>query len=127
MRDIAKLIVHCSATPNYRETTVKEIREWHLARGWSDIGYHYVIHRNGVISAGRPVYKIGAHCRGHNADSIGVCMIGDDAFTDAQYDSLKSLHNVLNNIYLGIEVFGHKDFTNNKTCPNFEVRDIITN
>ena len=125
MRDIDKLIVHCSATPNDCDVTVDEIREWHKARGWSDIGYHYVIYRGGIIAAGRPVRKTGAHCRGHNGNSIGVCLIGDDSFTDEQFKALQNLYELLKNIYDGIEVFGHRDFTDQKTCPNFEVKDYI--
>jgi N-acetylmuramoyl-L-alanine amidase len=126
MRDIDKLIVHCSATPNDRDVTVEEIRDWHVnGNGWDDIGYHYVIYRNGAIMSGRPVYKSGAHCKGQNANSIGVCLIGDDVFTDEQFDSLKKIHSMLGNIFIGIEAFGHRDFTDKKTCPNFEVKDYI--
>ena len=126
MRDIDKHIIHCSATPNDRQVTVEEIRDWHVnGNGWSDIGYHFVIYRNGDIVAGRPVYKAGAHCLGQNAHSIGTCLIGNDLFTDEQHHALKSLHNTLNNIYSGLAAFGHRDFTNAKTCPNFEVRDIL--
>ena len=123
MRRIDKLIVHCSATPNDRDVTVDEIRDWHLARGWSDIGYHYVIYRNGTIAAGRPVEKVGAHCHGQNAESIGVCLVGLDSFKPEQFDALKHVYALLKNIFPEIEPFGHRDFTDKKTCPNFEVRD----
>ncbi len=64
MRDINKIILHCSATPEGRDVSVDTIRKWHLDRGWSDIGYHYVVGLNGVISEGRPVERHGAHVRG---------------------------------------------------------------
>ena len=75
-RRITEIIVHCSATPEGKDYTVLDIRKWHKQQGWSDIGYHYVVYRNGHIEAGRDVDIIGAHCEGHNAHSIGVCYIG---------------------------------------------------
>ena len=126
MRVIDKLIIHCSATQNNREVTVDEIRDWHVnGNGWSDIGYHYIISRGGVIEAGRPVATAGAHCRGQNANSVGVCMIGDDVFTERQFDALQQVYTLLKNIYPELESFGHRDFTDKKTCPNFEVKDYI--
>ena len=83
MRQIDKIIVHCSATPNDREVTVEDIDRWHKERGWYGCGYHIVIYRNGSIHMGRPLSKIGAHCKGRNTGSIGVCLIGNDEFTSA--------------------------------------------
>ena len=125
MRKINKLIVHCSATPNDRDVTVDEIRAWHKERGWSDIGYHYVISRQGKILCGRPVGIVGAHCQGHNTDSIGVCLIGDDEFNDVQFKALQNLYAMLKGFCLDIQAFGHRDFTDKKTCPNFEVKEIL--
>lgn len=125
MRNISKLIVHCSATPNGRDVTVEQIRQWHLARDWDDIGYHYVIYRDGSVNAGRPVEKIGAHCYGENTGSIGVCLIGTDDFRPIQYNALRNLFNTLGNIYPGLKIFGHCDFTDKKTCPNFEVKGVL--
>ena len=81
MRDLNRVILHCSATPEGREVSVETIREWHTdppprGRGWSDIGYHYVIHLNGEIEIGRPIEVQGAHVSGENEDSIGICYIG---------------------------------------------------
>ena len=99
MRKINKLIVHCSATPNSRDMTVDEIRCWHVNNnGWSDIGYHYVIYRNGEIISGRPVATAGAHCKGQNYDSVGVCLIGNDEFTQEQFKALNNLYRMLGNI-----------------------------
>lgn len=75
-RYINEIIVHCSATPECKDFTVTDIKKWHLARGFSDIGYHYVIYRDGSVHTGRDKSKIGAHCTGHNSYSIGVCYIG---------------------------------------------------
>lgn len=75
-RNIIEIIVHCSATPEGKDFTVEQIRQWHLQRGFTDIGYHYVIYRDGSIHKGRDESIIGAHCTGHNTISIGICYIG---------------------------------------------------
>lgn len=75
-RVIKEIIVHCSATPEGKDFTVSDIKRWHLERGFSDIGYHYVIYRDGSVHVGRSESVAGAHCTGHNTISIGVCYIG---------------------------------------------------
>ena len=75
MRDINKIIVHCSATKEGQEFFADDIRRWHKARGFSDIGYHFVINLDGVIEYGRDLKLTGAHCKGHNEASIGICYI----------------------------------------------------
>lgn len=121
MRRIDKIIIHCADTPTGRDVTVNEIRGWHLDRGWSDVGYHYIIKIDGTIEVGRQEYVSGAHCRGYNSTSIGVCMIGRDVFTDEQYQSLGKLIRGLEARY-GAKVHGHYEFSD-KTCPNFDVGD----
>ena len=78
MRDIDKIIVHCSATREGQHIDVDTIRQWHTSepRNWSDIGYHYVIYLDGSIVPGRPEERQGAHCKGNNKTSIGVCYVG---------------------------------------------------
>jgi N-acetylmuramoyl-L-alanine amidase len=76
MRDINKIIVHCTATPEGRETSVADIRSWHKQRGWSDIGYHYVVQLDGTVNEGRPVEIAGAHVKGQNKNSIGITYVG---------------------------------------------------
>lgn len=125
MRAINSLIVHCSATPDDRDITAADIRRWHKARGWRDIGYHFVIRRNGAIEFGRKLEIAGAHVKGHNSDSIGVCLIGDTKFNPEQFAALKELHGLLKRIYPDIEHYGHHDFTTLKTCPNFDVEDYL--
>ena len=68
-RRITEIIVHCTATPEYRDYTVADIRQWHKQQGWSDIGYHYVVYRDGTVHEGRDVDISGAHCTGHNASA----------------------------------------------------------
>lgn len=130
MRDINKIIVHCSYTPPSMDIGVAEIRDWHINdNGWSDIGYHFVIGRNGSRQVGRPIDIAGAHVKGHNKDSIGICLVGGKAersdiaqsnFTLAQYKSLDSL---LLELYVRFtltsdNVFSHYNFSS-KECPTF--------
>lgn len=76
MRDINEIIVHCTATPEGKDYTVADIDRWHKQKGWKGIGYHYVVYRDGTIHSGRPVARTGAHCYGHNKNSIGVAYVG---------------------------------------------------
>ena len=76
MRKINEIIVHCTATPEGKDFSVADIDRWHRARGFDGIGYHYVVCRDGSVHKGRDVAKSGAHCKGHNAGSIGVCYVG---------------------------------------------------
>lgn len=127
-RYINEIIVHCTATPEGRECTVSEIRQWHRQRGFSDIGYHYVVHLNGKIDDGRDVDISGAHCSGHNAHSIGVVYVGGcgkdgktpkDTRTEDQKASLAALLMDLKKIYPLAKIHGHRDFAN-KACPSFD-------
>ena len=137
MRDINKIILHCSDS-DFGDAAV--IHEWHLQRGFSKIGYHYVItncyksyqslkdripdmNDDGAIEYGRSVEKIGAHCRGQNTDSLGICLIGVNTFTSAQ---IKTLYDLLLKLYLRYKIspeniFGHYEFSNKKSCPNIDM------
>lgn len=127
-RNIKELIVHCSATPEGKDYSVDTIRQWHLQRGFSDIGYHYVIYRDGSIHIGRDESIIGAHCTGHNTNSIGVCYIGGcasdgktpkDTRTAEQKQSLVKLLKELKTKYPQASIHGHRDFSS-KACPSFD-------
>lgn len=129
-RIINEIIVHCSATPEGKDFTVSDIRKWHLQRGFNDIGYHYVIYRDGSINKGRDESKIGAHCTGHNSYSIGVCYIGGlasdnktpkDTRTKAQKDALIKLLKQLKTKYPKATIHGHREFAN-KACPSFDAK-----
>jgi N-acetylmuramoyl-L-alanine amidase len=125
--------VHCSATPEGKDYTVLDIRKWHKQQGGSDIGYHYVVYRNGHIEAGRDVDIIGAHCEGHNAHSIGVCYIGGcardgrtpkDTRTLAQKAALISVLTELRQMYPQAKIYGHRDFDKHgKKCPSFDAKE----
>lgn len=120
MRVIDALIVHCSDSPNDRDIGVKEITQWHKERGFRTCGYHYVIRRDGTVESGRDEFYIGAHVEGHNAHSIGICLVGRDAFDERQKVALVTLLKRLLEKYKlkPADVYGHHDFNPHKTCPN---------
>lgn len=128
MRTVNEIIVHCSATPEGKDYTVKQIDQWHRQRGFDCIGYHYVIYRDGTVHKGRDEQRIGAHCKGHNANSIGVCYIGGcatdgktpkDTRTAAQKAALVKLLRELRQRYPKAIIHGHRDFAA-KACPSFD-------
>lgn len=133
-RTINEIIVHCTATPEGKDYTVDDIRRWHTmpvskgGRGWSDIGYHYIIDRYGHVYEGRDVDVSGAHCTGHNSHSIGVAYVGGcarngrdpmDTRTLAQKTALLHLLSDLLEIYPKAKIHGHRDFAA-KACPSFD-------
>lgn len=121
MRKINKVILHCSASDNPKHDNLETIKQWHLDRGFNDIGYHYVIDKKGNILEGRTEDRVGAHCEGQNHDSIGICLTGLEVFTTEQFSSLRWLVNKLKEKYS----FGdnrirlHNEYNPKKTCPNF--------
>lgn len=130
MRKINEIIVHCSATAEGKDFGAADIDRWHKAQGWDCIGYHYVVKLDGTIQEGRPLERMGAHCKGHNGNSIGVCYIGGltsdgkepkDTRTAAQKAALISLIRRLKSNYPGAKVYGHRDFAR-KACPCFEAK-----
>lgn len=129
MRTIRRHIIHASATPNTRDHSAADIRRWHREKGWRDIGYHYVIRRDGRIEPGRPLEQTGAHVQGHNTDSIGTCLVGAGValsdFTPAQIDALRGLHDGLATRFPGLTLHGHREFTKSKTCPGFNITELL--
>ena len=138
MRPISEIIVHCTATqPAWMQdqptaAKVAEVRKWHVQeRGWKDIGYHYVITRDGTVVKGRPVDQVGAHVKNHNTGTIGVSLVGgkggsaDDTFsqhfTDAQNAALRNLIDALRRDFPAIKkISGHNEYAA-KACPCFRV------
>lgn len=117
------LVVHCSDTPDDEPLTARDIHAMHLGFGWHGVGYHRVINRDGVVEHGRPDYWIGAHVYGHNEESVGVCLIGRNKFTDSQFQSLEEVLREWTSKYPKAEVVGHCDFEyTEKTCPNFDAK-----
>tara|TARA_R110001592_G_scaffold14653_1_gene65339 strand:- start:20833 stop:21258 length:426 start_codon:yes stop_codon:yes gene_type:complete len=132
MRKINKIIIHSTATPECREVSVETVRDWHVKeRGWSDIGYHFLITLDGEIEEGRPIERTGAHTRGHNFDSIGIAYVGGmdkdlknskDTRTEEQKEALEDLLCTLKTLYSKAKVYGHKDFSD-KDCPSFDATE----
>ena len=119
---IAYLVVHCSDTADDDALTGRDIHQMHLGFGWDGVGYHRIICRDGVIEYGRPDYWVGAHVRGFNDVSLGVCLIGRHSFTDAQMQALGTVLRNWKSSYPLAKIVGHCDFDyTNKTCPNFDV------
>jgi len=150
-RMIDEIIVHCTATPEGQDCTIHQIRASHKKRGFSDIGYHYIVFRDGSIHEGRDVNIVGAHCKNHNAHSIGVSYVGGlenkpgvayeklkakDTRTDEQKASLKALLKNLRVLYPKAKIIGHRDTSPDlngngmiepnewiKECPSFDAKE----
>lgn len=129
------LVVHGAWTPPQMDVGAGEIRQWHLDKGWRDIGYHYVIPQSGRLQGGREIDERGIHVRGHNYESLGICLVGgmprdlredwqwDFTYTRAQMRTLRALLGQLEKLYPGARVRGHRDFDGvSKLCPGFDVR-----
>ena len=127
--DVNKIIIHCSATRECDDSINAEVIDrWHKDRGWRGIGYHYVVLMDGTIETGRMVDQCGAHTKGHNCKSVGVCYIGGvesdgktpkDTRTPEQIGSLLELLLVLRKMYPGAKIHSHRDFAA-KACPSFD-------
>jgi len=130
LKTVDFLVVHCSATPETMDIGVEEIRQWHRQRGWLDVGYHKIIRRDGTIEDGRALTTPGAHARGFNNRSLGICLIGgvesdkktpEANYTHDQWNALESLLRDLKIMYPDAEVLGHRDLPHvNKACPSFD-------
>ena len=130
-RKINKIILHCSATKEGQDISVDTIRKWHVdGRGWSDIGYHYIVSIDGKIEDGRPIDRSGAHTKGQNSNSIGVCYTGGvekdgktpkDTRNPEQLMALANLLDALMEMYPEATLHGHNEFAA-KACPSFDVQ-----
>jgi hypothetical protein len=142
MRKINRLIIHCTATqPKWMQHSsardkVAEIDGWHRDRGWAGFGYHDLIDRDGTRARGRPYDQQGAHVKGHNADSIGVVLVGGhgaaatdsfaDHFTPQQAAQLRAYIREKQTQFPGIKISGHNEYAN-KGCPGFNVPRWLNN
>lgn len=140
MRQINKTVLHCSDS---KCGNAKIIRSWHIGKEWQDIGYHFVINncypthesiknhkpcfeRDGMVEKGRSIEMVGAHVKGENTDSVGICLIGKDQFTLSQIQSLYLI--LFANGWLDLPLLGHCELDIQKTCPNIDmtiVKDFI--
>lgn len=154
-RRIDYIAVHCTATPEGRDLTVEQIRKQHKSQGWADVGYHYIIYRDGTVNIGRDVDISGAHVSGYNSYSIGIAYVGGlenrpgvaynqlkakDTRTDAQKASLMALLMALRKLYPKAKIQGHRDFSPDrnhdgiiepsewiKDCPSFDAKTEYSN
>lgn len=143
MREINYIVLHCSATPEGRKVTVKDITDWHRQRGFRTIGYHYVVYADGSVYTGRPVDEIGAHVAGYNKNSIGICYVGGldtlgkakDTRTPQQKKAIEKLLKELRVRFPKAAICGHRDFSPDKNgngiiepfefmkaCPCFDAK-----
>ena len=130
MRELKRIILHCTATRESQAVSVADIDKWHRARGFKKIGYHYVIHPQGELSLGRPVADQGAHVKHENVDSIGVAYIGGltdtgevaDTMTIHQDVTFLMLVRSLRMVFGNLTLHGHNEFSN-KACPSFDVQE----
>ena len=131
LMQLKRLIVHHSASP--RETPIEQLREWHKARGFSDIGYHRVIDGEGRLHATRHLAFQGAHALGCNHDSWGVCVMGDNTredrkWSEVQIEALARFVDACAEIVPGLVIYGHRDAVGGKTkteCPGLDVRALL--
>lgn len=143
MKTIDTIVIHCSATRAGMDVRASDIDKWHRERGFACIGYNYVIDLDGTVEEGRPLTMNGAHCKGYNDHSVGICYIGGlDAFggpfdtrTRAQKAAMHELVQQLMDKYPTIvRIIGHRDASTDlngdgkitqdewiKACPCFEV------
>ena len=125
-KNIKLLVVHCSDSEDSVALTAFDLHKMHLNFGWDGIGYHKVINRSGKVENGRPEYWIGAHVKGKNNISLGVCLIGRHKFTVKQFISLERVLRKWKSFYPTAKIVGHRDTGNTKkTCPNFDVKTWI--
>lgn len=135
MRPINAIVIHCSASANGDAGITRDVIDgWHVRRGWNGIGYHYVVEVDGKLAEGRPLEKVGAHVEGNNSATIGICMVGTDRFTGAQWATLADIVASLRMRFPAAKVCGHRDYSPDKngdgliqpwewtkTCPGFDV------
>lgn len=123
IKNIKKIILHCSDSDNPAHNDISVIRQWHLKRGFLDCGYHYFIKADGTLQVGRALYIIGAHCIGHNFDSIGICLSGKNSFSHNQlYATWILCRDLMERFEIKRkDIYPHNYFSKNKTCPNFKL------
>lgn len=131
--EVYHIVIHCSSTSADRDVNAADIRHWHRTQGWDDIGYHFVIKRDGEVEEGRSLDIPGAHAYGYNNNSVGVCLVGgakkdqrtvENNFTDEQFEAARVLAETLLVKYPNARVVGHRDLPGvQKGCPSFDVEE----
>lgn len=126
-RPIDRVFIHCSASDNPAHDDIEVIRQWHRERGWSNIGYHYFITKNGDIFVGRSLEQTPAAQKGHNKGTIAICLHGleKDKFTEEQFTSLEVLCREIDAAYDFVTFHGHCEVNPHKTCPVFDYKKVL--
>lgn len=129
LKDITIIVLHCSDSDYQQHDNIETIRDWHRAQGFDDVGYHYVVTKSGRVEIGRPLTTVGAHVKGHNFESVGICLTGAHQFSDAQFASaarlIDHLVDVLPSLKTQYGIVAHRIFNKNKTCPNYEIKKVL--
>lgn len=128
------IVIHCAATPPQMDVDISTIAEWHKARGFKTVGYHFFIKRDGTRQKGREINAVGAHVVGFNHNSVGICMAGgmdrhaktpENNFTDAQWATLYLTLKELHEEFPRAVIVGHRDLNAGKACPSFDVSEYV--
>lgn len=128
------IVIHCAATPPTMDVDISTVAEWHKARGFNAVGYHYFIKRDGTRQKGRDLDAVGAHVVGYNHKSVGVCMAGgisgvdkspENNFTKEQWTTLLITLRELHSEYPRAVIVGHRDLDAGKACPSFSVSEYV--
>lgn len=126
-RRIGRIFIHCSDSDVASHDNIETIREWHLKRGWLDVGYHFFIKKNGAIKKGRDLEIISSAQQNHNLGTISICLSGRSKalFTQDQFNSLVEFCQQINSVYDGKVTFhGHCEVSD-KTCPVFDYKGVL--
>ena len=124
-RYVDRVFIHCSASDHAHHDDVKVMRKWHLARGWSDVGYHFFIKKDGTLQEGRPLRRVPAAQGGHNSGTIAICLHGldKDKFTCEQFKTLNKLCDDIKKV-IPVTFHGHTEVSA-KTCPVFDYKKVL--
>tara|TARA_B100000427_G_C15254313_1_gene483605 strand:- start:151 stop:582 length:432 start_codon:yes stop_codon:yes gene_type:complete len=126
------IVIHCAATKPSMDIGYDEIRKWHVEdNGWDDVGYHYIIKRDGTLQTGRDESMVGSHARQVNGTSLGICLVGgvddnndwENNFNDEQFETLKTIVLKLKDKYQIEKIIGHYEVDDVKKCPSFDVTE----
>lgn len=124
-RPVDRVFIHCTASDHEHHDNLATLFVWHVVeRGWSDVGYHFVITKDGSINHARPINMRPAAQKGHNNGTIAICLTGDKKFSKAQFRSLRKLCRQIDDNYDDITFHGHREVSN-KTCPNFDYKGCL--
>jgi len=125
-RKIHRVFIHCSASDYPQHDNVATMQKWHLARGFSEVGYHFFIRKDGTLEYGRDIEKTPAAQKGHNRYTLAVCLHGlkEEKFTEAQFKTLRALAEQIAHNYENISFHGHCEVSP-KACPVFDYRKVL--